>query len=476
MILRTVISVLLVLLIAGTAFVIIYDNGEPGRKLAWLLIIALLPALGLVLYFCFGINWRHHWFFNRRHQRYMDAFLSGTDERVNTLLFDVGRTEQLPEAYRPLALLLSSQSSLTVSGDNDFEIITEGRRKFDLLVEDLSHARESIHMEYFHFGNDAGSRVIKEILMKKAQEGVEVRFINENIANFPISSVYYDDMKKAGVQVEKFTNPRNHLVNLVTVLNYRDHRKIVVIDGKIGYTGGMNINDKYFLHWRDTHLRLTGSSVSALQFVFLDSWLMAGGTLDRPVRDYFPQPKAVSGKFVQIVPDEPLADLPVLQMSYEWAISHTRNYIWLQTPYFVPPEPVLNALLAAAIGGADVRIMLPARADNFFMRPANRLHFRELVAAGVKIYLRGGEFIHSKTLVSDDYLSSIGTANLDYRSFNINYEVNAYVYDRETALRCKAVFEEDMRLSTLVTQEWVDNLKWYHRFAEGLVGLFATIL
>ena len=476
MIFGTIMEVLLVLLIIGTVFVIIYDIGEPGHKLAWILVIALLPVLGLVLYFCFGVNWRHHYFFDSRHKRYVKAFQAGTDERVNRLLFDPARTDLVPEPWRPLARLSSNLSNLTVSGDNDFEVITQGSRKFDLLIEDLRNARESIHMEYFRFGNDAGSRAIKEVLMQKAREGVQVRFINENIANFPISSHFYDDMKQAGVQVEKFTNPRYHLVNLVTVLNYRDHRKIVVIDGKIGYTGGMNINDKYFLRWRDTHLRLTGSSVAALQYLFLDTWVMAGGKLDRPVRDYFPEPEAQAGKLVQIIPDDPQADLPILQMSHEWAISNAKDYIWLQTPYFVPPEPVLNSLLAAAMGGTDVRIMLPARADNFFIRPANRMYFKELITAGVKIYLRGGEFIHSKTIVSDDYLSSVGTANLDYRSFNLNYEVNALIYDRDTALQCKAIFEQDMLQSERVTQEWLASRKWYHRFAEGLVGLIATIL
>ena len=310
MILKAFITILLILLIAGTAVVIIYDNGDSGRKLAWLLIIALLPIVGLVLYFCIGINLRHHIFFKRRHERYEKTFQAGTDERVNRLLFDPVRTDRLPEEYRPLARLLASQSNLTVSEGNDFEIITTGKRKYELLMEDLRNAKESIHMEYFHFGNDTGSREIKHLLMEKAKEGVEVRFINENIANFPISSLYYDDMKKAGVQVEKFTNPRYHLVNLVTLLNYRDHRKIVVIDGKIGYTGGMNINDKYFLRWRDTHLRLTGGAVAGLQYLFLDTWLMAGGSLDRPVRDYFPQPESDSGKMVQIVPDDPQAELP----------------------------------------------------------------------------------------------------------------------------------------------------------------------
>ena len=469
-------EILFALMVLGTAFVIIVDKGDSGRKLAWLMVITFLPGLGLFLYVCFGINFRHHWIFNRRHKRYRDAFLAGTDDRLNRQLFHSPGEDRLPDKYRPLSRLLASGSRLQASQVDELEIITKGSWKFCRLMEDLREAKESIHMEYFHFGNDAGSRAIKEVLMQKAREGVEVRFINENIANFPISSLYYDDMKKAGVEVQKFTNPRSHLVNMVTLLNYRDHRKIVVIDGRIGYTGGMNINDKYFLRWRDTHLRLTGDAVASLQYLFLDSWLSAGGTLSRPLRAYFPSETESCGPLVQIVPDSPQEENPVLQMGYEWVLHHAKDYIWLQTPYFVPPEPVLDALKAAALSGTDVRLMLPATSDNFFMRPANRLYFKELVESGVKIYLRKGEFMHCKTFVCDDDLCSVGTANLDYRSFSINYEVNTYIFDRETALRCKEIFLKDQEQSDLVTIETVDSGRWHHRIGEGLIGLFAPLL
>ena len=470
-------EILFALLILGTAFVIIVDKGDPGRKLAWLMVITFLPLLGFFLYICFGINFRHHWIFNRRHRRYRETFMAGTDETVNRLLFQPCGQDRIPEKYKPLSRLLASGSRLQMSEADELEIITKGSWKFARLMEDLRAAKESVHMEYFHFGNDAGSRAIKEVLMQKAREGVEVRFINENIANFPVSSLYYDDMKKAGVEVQKFTNPRSHLINMVTLLNYRDHRKIVVIDGKIGYTGGMNINDKYFLRWRDTHLRFTGSAVASLQYIFLDSWLTAGGSLRRPLKDYFPvQEKKAAGRLMQIVPDSPQAENPILQMGYEWILLHAKEYVWLQTPYFVPPEPLLDALKSAALGGTDVRLMLPATSDNFFMRPANRLYFKELIESGVKIYLRRGEFMHCKTFVCDDDLCSVGTANLDYRSFGINYEVNTYVFDRETALQCKEIFLKDQEQSDLVTMEAVRAGRWHHRIGEGLVGLFAPLL
>ena len=470
--LQLVATILYILLILTVVVVILVDKGDSGRKFAWLLIIAALPVLGILLYFLVGINYRHHWIFNRRHQKYKELFLQGTNDALNNILFGHEAESLVREDFRLLASLMGRDAYPTVSSGNDFEIITQGRRKFELLRKDILNAKEYIHMEYFKFGNDEGGKAIKELLMRKAREGVRVRFILENIANFPIRPKYYNDMKESGVEVVRFTNPRSHFLKFVTSINFRNHRKIVVIDGKIGYTGGMNINDNYFNRWRDTHLRITGPAVASLQYAFMDSWLTAGATIDRPLIDYYPaaiaavgiiggsdaslrsapplashsdapvppltvprvawssptnaspvamagrQPEpgrvhsryaaaeyglssdaAPAGKLVQIVPDEPDLPMPMLLYSYEWIIQHARKYIWLQTPYFVPPEPVLDAMKIAALSGVDIRIMLPERADNFITRPANRAYYEEILQAGVRLFLRQEEFIHSKTLV-----------------------------------------------------------------------------
>ena len=552
--LQTIVTILYVLLILTVVVVILVDNGDSGRKFAWLLIIAAIPLFGILLYFMFGINYRHHWIFNRRHQKYKDIFEKETNEDLNRILFGHDTEALVREDFRPLAEMMGRGAYPSVTAGNDVEIITEGKRKFELLSQDILQARESIHMEYFHFGNDKGSRAIKELLMQKAREGVKVRFINENIANFPISSKYYDDMREAGVEVVRFTNPRAHLFDLVTTLNYRNHRKIVVIDGKIGYTGGMNINDHYFEHWRDTHMRLTGKAVASLQYAFMDSWLTGGGTIDRPMLEYYPMAKelpssattsggstaslrsapplatlrsapvpplnvprvavvsparvvadgrpndsehsdsgslrgtplspprgcrgvdVLRSKLMQIVPDEPDLPLPMLLYSYEWAITHAKKYIWFQTPYFVPPEPVLDAMKIAALTGVDIRLMLPEAADNFIARPANRAYYEEILGAGVRIFLRQGEFIHSKTFVCDDYLSSIGSANMDARSFGINYEINTYIYDEEAALKNKAIFEKDLeKCRELTLEEW-SRRPWYKRLLESVIRLFAPLL
>ncbi len=519
-----VLSVFYFLLILSVFTVILVDKGDSGRKFAWLLIIAVLPVVGLVLYFMFGINYRHHWIFNRRHQRYRDIFEAGTTPELNRILFGHDNVSAVKEEFRPLARLLGADSYPSVTSGNDVEIITSGQRKFDLLREDILAAKESIHIEYFHFGNDKGSKEIKRLLMQKAREGIKVRFLYENIANFPIASAYYNNMRKAGVDVVKFTNPRMHVLDFATKLNYRNHRKIVVIDGKIGYTGGMNINDHYFRQWRDTHLRMAGDAVAVLQYTFLDSWLTGGGTIDKPMIDFYPMAKKpvtehaevtvqkrdisdnvastgsatgntgsatgdadseidfhathpiLKGKLMQIVPDEPDLPLPILQMSYEWALQHAKKYIYLQTPYFVPTEPVMDALKTAALCGVDVRLMLPEVADNLLMRPANRAYYEEALQAGVRIFLRKGEFIHAKTFVCDDYLSSIGSANLDFRSFAINYEVNAYIYDEQAALMNKGIFKYDLRQCHELTLEEWNARPWYSRILESFMRLFAPLL
>lgn len=476
-------TVFIILLMVSSVVVIVFDDASPAAKLAWILAIILLPIVGMVLYLLFGINNRYHYIFKRRHRRYTKLLEAETSPELKTLLGSHTKDELVREEFRPLARMLGTGFHPCVSDDNAFEIITEGKRKYELLLEDLRGARESIHIEYFRFGTDSGSEDVRNILIQKAKEGVKVRFINENIVNFSLFPGYYGRMRRAGIEVLKFTDPRRHLLELPTRLNYRNHRKIVVIDGRIGYTGGMNINNNYFLFWRDTHLRLTGNAVAALQFIFLDSWIVGGGKLDHPLPHFYPMLQGstmekdapLTGKLVQVVQDEPDGGQPVLQMSYEWVLLNARKYIWLQTPYFAPPVAVLSALKAAALSGVDVRLMIPEKNDTIFMGSINKSYYRQCLEAGIRIFERGGNFIHSKTFVCDDYLSSIGSANIDNRSFNLNYEVNTYIYDEETALRNKAIFEEDLALCREITLQEILDTPRYKRFCRKLVGLFSSL-
>lgn len=473
----TIFTILYVLLIIGTILVILTDNQDSGRKVSWILVIGLLPVFGLVSYIVFGFNWRRAGFFQKRHKNFLEAFDVCADDRVKDLLFGHSSEQKIRGEYRELARLLARVDKITVSDDNDIEIITSGARKFEALTEDIRNAKDHIHMEYFYFKKDDGSRKIKELLMQKAREGVKVRFIHENIANIEIPSRYYNEMKKAGVEVVPFTSTRITHLTIGSQLNYRDHRKIVVIDGKIGYTGGMNISDDYFLRWRDTHMRITGEAVSSLQYSFINSFISSGGTVVGDYSRYFPEHmKIPGGKLIQIVPDEPDNQWPVLQMGATWAVQHTSDYIYIQTPYFVPPEPLLMALKSAALKGADVRIMMPEKADLCYMGPANRSFYTECLEAGIRIFEKTGNFIHSKTLVSDDYLSIMGSANMDYRSFEINYEINTYIFDERVAKENKAIFLKDMEICKEITLEQWEKTPWYSKILQSIIRLFAPLL
>ena len=467
------------LVIVGTILVIITDDdADSGRKIAWILVVALLPAIGIIAYIVFGLNPRR----NSRHEEYSGLFheafakISGSDAYGK--LFGEKNRDAIREGYRELSVLLSHSNGTTVTDSNSVEVITSGKRKFEALVNDLENAKSHIHMEYFYFRKDAGSKRIKEILMRKAEEGVKVRFIHENIANITISPRYYNEMKKAGVEVVKFTRPRFSLLRLSAMLNYRDHRKIVVIDGRIGFTGGMNIGDDYFVRWRDTHMRITGNAVYALQYSFLYSFVTSGGKIPKASDEFFPaQPSLPSGgKLVQIVPDQPVDRWPILQMGAVWTVQHARSYVYAQTPYFVPPEPLLQALKSSALKGADVRIMTPRKTDMIYMTLANKAYYRECLEAGIRIFEKKGSFIHSKTIVSDDYLSVIGSANMDYRSFQLDYEINAYIYDEETAAGNRRIFEADLGECEEITLESWNRRPWYLKFFQSLVRLFAPLL
>ncbi|MBQ8838178.1 MAG: cardiolipin synthase [Bacteroidales bacterium] len=472
--LSIVVELIGIFMIVGAILVILNDNQDSGRKIAWIITIAVLPVVGLLLYIIFGLNFRKPGIFKLRNKEFLEIFEEKAGERIKQMLFGTEQEKNIRERYRSLSRLLKQDSGLTVSDDNEVEIITSGGRKLEALVNDLLAARHHIHFEYFYFLKDDGSRRIKNLLMQKAREGVKVRFIHENIANITIWPGYYNEMKQAGVEIVKFTNPNSLLLSK---FNYRDHRKIVVIDGKIGYTGGMNIGDDYFFRWRDTHMRIRGNAVSSLQYSFLNSWITSGGVIDGDFEELFPKTAVEhNDRLVQIIPDEPDRQFPILHMGAVWAASHSQRYLYIQTPYFVPPEPLLLALKSAALKGCDVRLMVPAKADLFFMGPANRSFYKECLEAGIRIFEKGGKFIHAKTMVSDDYLSIIGSANMDNRSLDLSYEINSYIYNEQIAKENRRIFLNDLKECTEIDLYQWNSRPWYKKFTQSVMRLFAPLL
>ena len=432
------------------------------NKIVW--IVLILAGVALLFWLVFGINWRSKQNYDRKHHLLRSRMQAEDTEELRRLLFSNGLTMRVEQRFQPLTMLLARGGRPSVSLSTP-QIITSGKDKYNMLMSDLICAKESIHMEYFHFGIDKSSRKIRQVLMAKARQGVKVRFINENIANRPIPNLYFRSMRKAGVEVVNFSDSRFSLLRFLMTLSYRDHRKIVVIDNSIGYTGGMNINDHYFYQWRDTHLRLTGEAVASLQYAFLDTWLASGGQLHSAVNSFFfhldkPSCGQSLGTLTQITPDDPTSPDPVLLTAYEWILNHAQKYVWFQSPYIAPPPSLISAMRNAAQRGVDVRVMVPEHCDTAIMRPINKSYYAELTEAGVQFYVRSGEFMHSKTIVCDDYLSCVGSANLDYRSFGIDYEINTFFYDRAVALRQKQIFENDLPICRLVIAAEAHPTPW----------------
>ncbi len=432
------------------------------NKIVW--IVLILAGVALLFWLVFGINWRSKQNYDRKHHLLRSRMQAEDTEELRRLLFSNGLTMRVEQRFQPLTMLLARGGRPSVSLSTP-QIITSGKDKYNMLMSDLIGAKESIHMEYFHFGIDKSSRKIRQVLMEKARQGVKVRFINENIANRPIPNLYFRSMRKAGVEVVNFSDSRFSLLRFLMTLSYRDHRKIVVIDNRIGYTGGMNINDHYFYQWRDTHLRLTGEAVASLQYAFLDTWLASGGQLHSAVNSFFfhldkPSCGQSLGTLTQVTPDDPTSPEPVLLTAYEWILNHAQKYVWFQSPYIAPPPSLISAMRNAAQRGVDVRVMVPEHCDTAIMRPINKSYYAELTEAGVQFYVRSGEFMHSKTIVCDDYLSCVGSANLDYRSFGIDYEINTFFYDRAVALRQKQIFENDLPICRLVIAAEAHPTPW----------------
>lgn len=442
------VTILCILAYLAVALYIIRDDIDPDARLVWLLLILCLPVLGLVMYLLAGVGYRSPAVRERIHGKAERMLRS----QLDPALFPDGNVGRLEESFRPLARLMAAcgEGNKLYDG-NSFEIITSGLRKRELILEDIRRARKFIHIEYFRFGSDKAGREVRDLLLQKAAEGVEVRFLQNNMVGRGTRDRFYQEMREGGIEVIPYTHIRHGFRLWLMRINFQQHRKIVVIDGKVAYTGGMNLNDNYFYKWRDTHLRLEGPAIARLQVSFLDSWISSGGALSRPLPYYFEPPvPREGGSLVQVVTDAPEYPWPTTQLAYEWVLGNARKYVYIQTPYFIPPESFLDALKAAALRGVDVCVMLPRNVDTPLIGPANRSVYAECLDAGVRICERDGAFIHSKTLVADDYLSLIGASNLDVRSFSINTEVNTFIYDRETALRCKEIFLSDQAGS----REW----------------------
>ena len=369
--------------------------------------------------------------------------------------------------WRPLARTLALQGKMIPVSGNSIQIFTEGRSKFAAFNEDLRNAEHFIDMEYYRFAADTIAGVVKNILMDKAEEGVPVRMILESRSNAPKVSFYRQLRRASGIYTVDVQNPGDILGGIWNI-DFRDHRKIAVIDGRYCYTGGMNIADDYHTNWRDTHVKLEGPIVEDFERMFDDFWLYFGGqpfdkrSLSRRTID--------GGAIMQVAQGGPYTtDLPIKE-GVEQALVAAKDYFYIQTPYLCPPKTTIKAMKEAVDRGVDVRLMVPKSQDVPIMLWVNHYFYKKFLKAGVRIFERNDPFMHSKSYVTDDYVSCYGSANLDNRSFFLNYENNLYIYNRDIAGQSKEIFFEDLAHSEEIT---LKDTRWslWERFMQNFLIL-----
>ncbi len=425
--------------IIGMVIIVILDNRNPVKTMAWVLILTFLPFVGLIFYFFFGRSTHRERIISKKsYNRLMKKPMAE---------FVAQESYELPaDQYQVAQLFRNTNQALPFEG-NEIEIYTNGYKKMQALIRELMRAKHHIHLEYYIFENDPIGRLIRDLLIDKAHEGVEIRVIYDDVGCWHVPNRFFEEMIEAGIEVRSFLKVRFPL--FTSKVNYRNHRKIVVIDGKVGFVGGMNIAVRYVRGfdwgvWRDTHLMIKGKAVHGLQTTFLLDWYFVDQTLLTSSK-FFPRLESTGCSLVQIVTSEPTAEWKEIMQGLCLAISSSKKYFFIQTPYFLPTEPILVALQIAALAGVDVRLMLPKRMDTVVTHLASCSYLKDVLKAGVKVFFYQKGFLHSKLMVSDDALSTVGSTNIDFRSFEHNFEVNAFAYDESTALRMKEIFLQDQR-------------------------------
>jgi cardiolipin synthase len=458
--------------ILTTILLLLMENRNPVKSIAWIVVLILLPIIGFIFYIFFGKNFRRKIVISRRSlQKVKKNSAAVTDIEL------VPHTILSPE-NRNLAVLAYNNCDAFAYENNEITIFTDGNTLYDDIFEVIENARHHIHLEYYIFLSDEIGRKLIDILIRKVKEGVAVRIIIDDVGSWGIKKSAIRDMQHAGIEVMSFL--KVGLPFLSSKVNYRNHRKILIVDGLIGYTGGINIADRYIKglkwgKWRDTHIKIEGSGVHGLQKTFLTDWYFVNRKL---ISDavFFPIPDRTGNSLVQIITSGPNSSWHSVMQVYFMAIVRAKEYVYIQTPYFLPTESIITALQTAALSGVDVRVVLPKRSDARFTLTSSYSYMDEMLNAGVKMYFYQPGFLHSKTIVIDDKISTIGSTNMDFRSFEQNFEVNALIFDPDVAIKMRKIFEQDIADSLRVNPKTWKKRPVKERLKESIARLFSPLL
>lgn len=471
---------------------IILQNRDPAKTMAWLLIFILLPGIGLVIYAALGRNIRKRKIFKTQKlatnikENNLFKNMEPIEELVELEQRAINGNDLIKDTYyegikKKVISLLLNTGKFPFTTNNNVKVFIDGNEKFESLLKDIEQAKEHIHLEYFIIKNSEIGIKLKELLIKKANEGVSIKILYDDVGcwRFWFDRRFFQDMKDEGIEIVPFLPAKFPIIG--GKINYRNHRKIAIIDGHIGYTGGINIGDEYmgknekFGYWRDTHIRIEGSSVYMLQMVFLIDWYYTTKKESFDER-YFPKLNYMGNSMIQVVATGPDSDWEAIHYAYFSAICNAKERVYIETPYFIPDESLLRALKSAALSGVDVIIIFPSIADHKIVHQASYSYFDDILRSGGKVYLYKKGFIHSKVVIIDDKISSIGSANMDLRSFMLNFEMNAFIYDKKIIKKITDDFFKDIENSEEIKLKDFENRPFIKKWVESVARLFSPIL
>lgn len=478
-------TILLIILLneAAAIFTVFREKRDIAATWAWLLVLTLIPGLGFILYAFFGRKLPHKKLEQIKSQTRLK--LQQALERQKQQFINMPKPkDQTVQIYRRTIMLFQSIDDSFLTRHNNVDLFTEGHQLFRRMFDDIAAAKRSIHIEFYTIYNDKIGNELRTLLEQKAAEGVEVRVLYDSWGSMGVWPSFYAHLREAGGYAASFLMSRSNFFDFR--INYRDHRKIVVIDGEIGYVGGFNVGDQYlgrskkFGPWRDTHLRIIGGGVYGLQRRFIADWnasMKKDQDKIKHYHPYFPEIKVVQGNVaLQMVSSGPEAPLEKIKMGYLRLINAAQDHIWIQTPYLIPDDSILDALRVAAHSGIDVRIMIPSMPDHPFVYRATQYYARDLANQGVTIYYYQRGFLHAKTMMIDGRMASVGSANLDFRSFKLNFEINSFIYDQQTVDQLEAIFINDVRNCKVVTPTMFKQQSRWLRFKQVFSRLLSPIL
>lgn len=462
------------------AFTVIFlERKNASSTWAWLMVLFFIPIVGFFLYLIFGRRLSNQRIFTYDTKSKL-GIKSSVQKQLNSLRtgqFDL-RQKSLMK-YKDLYFLHLRHNDALFTQNNEVDLFTDGEDKFDALFEDLKAAKDHIHLLYYIMRDDELGKKLGEILIQKAKEGVQVRVLYDDLGSRRLGRRYIRSLKQAGAQVEGFFPPKIPKINFK--INFRNHRKLAIIDGKIGYIGGFNIGDEYlgkskkFGYWRDTHLRVYGEAVANMQSRFILDWNQASRN-DILYDERYYRVESTGDVGIQIVSSGPDSDWEQIKYGYIKMILSAKDYIYMQTPYFIPDESLMDALRIAALSGVKIKIMIPNKPDHPFVYWATLSYIGELLEAGAEAYIYQNGFLHAKTIVIDGKIASVGTANIDVRSFRLNFEVNAFLYDKTFAEELVQIFLEDIKQSSQMTEKLYKERSLIIKFKESVSRLLSPIL